>query len=372
MFSLEVLLDGWRMKPRIAGQCTNIFDGAVCRTKLKNLNSKLFFSNLPHEKNGPDNELHIGVNLGLDWFSYIHSNIAPSHSSAPTSFSVYNLPPEYQYCTLNLMCMSILPGPKKQNPDQIQRFLHPIILDLLHLWKFGISVPTEPCPHIVIVCDKPAAHKVGGFASHSHTNFCTLCWITLSDKTTPTAFQEGAFRTRTNKEQSSARKNFVKDFATQYSQLSRLPYFNLVEQIVIDPMHNLFLCLMKMHFYNIWVQSKILRPNHELDAFHKMLADIPQLWTTCMPSDASDQILHQRVATIEKLKAEKTVEATCNADNRKALANAKKCRKDAYEAEKARIASLKLQEVEARNQEKLHATAAKHAEKARIAAEKKA
>lgn len=73
---------------------------------------------------------------------------------------------------------------------------------------------------VTVVCDKPAAHKVGGFASHSHTNFCTLCWITLSDKTTPAAFQEGgmflnvthlsllfrfgfsvAFRMRTNEEQ---------------------------------------------------------------------------------------------------------------------------------------------------------------------------
>ena len=36
-------------------------------------------------------------------------------------------------------------------------------------------------------------------------------------------------------------KNFVKDHATRYTQLSRLPYFNIVEQVVIDPMHNLFL-----------------------------------------------------------------------------------------------------------------------------------
>jgi hypothetical protein len=39
----------------------------------------------------------------------------------------------------------------------------------------------------------------------------------------------------------SARKNFVKEHTTRYTQLSRLPYFNLVEQIIIDPMHNLFL-----------------------------------------------------------------------------------------------------------------------------------
>jgi hypothetical protein len=33
----------------------------------------------------------------------------------------------------------------------------------------------------------------------------------------------------------------VKSHASRYTQLSRLPYFSLTEQIVIDPMHNLFL-----------------------------------------------------------------------------------------------------------------------------------
>ncbi|KAG2357583.1 hypothetical protein BDR07DRAFT_1235453, partial [Suillus spraguei] len=136
---------------------------------------------------------------------------------------------------------------------------------------------------VAVVCDKPAAHKLGGFASHSHTNFCTVCWIMIAHKDKPQAFQQGAFRPRTNEEQrelgeryhrlttASARKNFVKEHGTRYTQLSRLPYFNLVEQIVIDPMHNLYLGLVKTHFYNIWVQGKIIRANHELDVFHDML-----------------------------------------------------------------------------------------------------
>lgn len=88
----------------------------------------------------------------------------------------------------------------------------------------------------------------------------------------------------------AARKNFVKENATRYTQLARLLY---VEQIVIDPMHNLFLgksclqlhhrcftllmwhftVLVKTHFYNICVQNKILRPNHKLAKFHEMIAD---------------------------------------------------------------------------------------------------
>ncbi|SRR5216683_1225708 len=41
----------------------------------------------------------------------------------------------------------------------------------------------------------------------------------------------------------TAHKNFVKDHTTRYTQLSRLPYFSLVEQIMINPMHNLFLSM---------------------------------------------------------------------------------------------------------------------------------
>lgn len=44
------------------------------------------------------------------------------------------------------MCTSILPGPKEQNPDEVQRFLRPIISDLLRLWKDGINIPTESRP----------------------------------------------------------------------------------------------------------------------------------------------------------------------------------------------------------------------------------
>jgi hypothetical protein len=122
-----------------------------------------------------------------------------------------------RYCTSNLMCTSILPGPKEQNPDKIQWFLCPIISNLLRLWKDGIRVPTESRPegevqittshatdnvlnptgclvHVIlvtVVCDKPAAHKMGGFGSHSHTNFCTLCWIPVHNKGKPIAFQDG-------------------------------------------------------------------------------------------------------------------------------------------------------------------------------------
>lgn len=122
---------------------------------------------------------------------------------------------------------------------------------------------------VVVVCDKPAAHKIGGFGGHSHTKFCTMCWITQKEKATPASFEKDgtnrslscrlrltlnlAFSIRTDEEHrqlgeryrclktKTDRANFVKVHATRYTQLSRLPYFDTVRQIVIDPMHNLLL-----------------------------------------------------------------------------------------------------------------------------------
>ena len=45
----------------------------------------------------------------------------------------------------------------------------------------------------------------------------------------------------------TARKNFIKEYTTHYSELSCLPYFSLVKQIVIDLMHNLFLGPFPLH-----------------------------------------------------------------------------------------------------------------------------
>jgi hypothetical protein len=36
--------------------------------------------------------------------------------------------------------------------------------------------------------------------------------------------------------------------------------------------------LVKTHFYGIWVQQKILRPNHELNAFHAILSDVVRVF----------------------------------------------------------------------------------------------
>ena len=68
ILGVEALLDEWRKKPRKTGEYTDIFDGNICRSRLRDPDGSLFFLNLPHENNGPHGELRIGVNLGLNWY----------------------------------------------------------------------------------------------------------------------------------------------------------------------------------------------------------------------------------------------------------------------------------------------------------------
>lgn len=56
----------------------------------------------------------------------------------------------------------------------------------------------------------------------------------------------------------SARDEFVRKFATRWSELARLPYFDVCRMIVIDPMHNLLLGMLNpghfllCHNSHIW------------------------------------------------------------------------------------------------------------------------
>jgi hypothetical protein len=69
---VEALLDEWRTKSRNSGEYGDIFDGRMCRFKLRAPDNSLFFSNHPHESHGPNDELRIGLNMGVDWYVLCH------------------------------------------------------------------------------------------------------------------------------------------------------------------------------------------------------------------------------------------------------------------------------------------------------------
>ncbi|PIL33759.1 hypothetical protein GSI_04384 [Ganoderma sinense ZZ0214-1] len=332
MPGMEEAMQAWRRRRRVAGRLVDIFDGLICRA-LRGPDGRPFFRyDLPED---PDDELRIGVVLGLDCagmglikshrFSYVRSLISQSYTSGPMSFSIINLEPHLRFRAATLLLSAIIPGPKESNPDQTQYFMVVVVNELGRLWRTGASIPTPSRPGGRIVrvilagvfCDKLAAHKVGRFGSHNHRFFCTLDWIPQSLKATVAAFTRNAFRSRT------------------------------------DTQHR----VVKTHFYHIWVQLKILRKNHELRDLHKILKDLslpanlgrlprligepaggsltadqwlilavtvgplvlPQLWQNCLPDpdgvrlkerrEQIDQILLQR-----KENRKKKVQPAANSD----------------------------------------------------------
>ncbi|EKM56150.1 uncharacterized protein PHACADRAFT_196203 [Phanerochaete carnosa HHB-10118-sp] len=115
--------------------------------------------------------------------------------------------------------------------------------------------------------------------------FCTLCWAEQKKKVPFTAkiFEENGYPCRTNEQHrhyqaeyqacmtDGAREAFVKKHAIRWSEFSHLPYFNFEKMVVVDCMHNLFLELVKTHFYHIWVKSKVLHKTKELNHLDAIL-----------------------------------------------------------------------------------------------------
>ena len=59
----------------------------------------------------------------------------------------------------------------------------------------------------------------------------------------------------------AARKQFVSENQVRWSELLRLPYFDPIRHLVIDPMHCLFLDIGKWLVKRIWIEEGVLTNN---------------------------------------------------------------------------------------------------------------
>ena len=190
----------------------------MCHVHLKASNGCIFFSNLPHERRGADGALRIRVNLAVDWyvllsphhvvlthlrnrFSYIHSNIAPSLSSCPTSFSISNRLPVFWWVSFTRRLVLSFhyidthfkspmhedtSGSERTEPQRDPSIFtshHIRLTSLSERWhqstngiktgRWGIHINavndmTTELEWVVrvilvaILCNKPAMHKMGG------------------------------------------------------------------------------------------------------------------------------------------------------------------------------------------------------------------
>jgi hypothetical protein len=59
-----------------------------------------------------------------------------------------------------------------------------------------------------------------------------------------------------------ARKRYVSDTLVRWSEIYRLPYFDPVQFLIVDPMHCLFLGISKWIVTRLWIEEGILTSDH--------------------------------------------------------------------------------------------------------------
>ncbi|CAK5262381.1 unnamed protein product [Mycena citricolor] len=263
----------WKTKPRSDEKLESIQDGEVWKNLKAADGSRFFYDE-------EENELRIGVSLGIDWFGRKSSNYGPSHSSGVVSFCIQNLNSELRYRPENLIVTGMLPGPTEPTSAQLQNYSKIIVDDLIKLYEDGITVTVLGFPNgfrvrvalISIIADHPAMCKICGFADHGHKIVpCPKCKVPKADMFTGKSLKNG-FQKRTSKEH--------RKLALQYRDL------------ITDEERDTFFAehgVTKTQWYTMWIKEKILRPDtnkqqRELSFIHEILETFEcPAWTGHLP-----------------------------------------------------------------------------------------
>jgi hypothetical protein len=176
-----------------------------------------------------------------------------------------NLPPHLRSSHDNIFLAGLIPGPLEPTVLQINHVLKPLVHELKELWtgvKFD-STTNFPNGRIIkvmlgpIVCDLPAIRKVLGMAGHSSDkNMCSFCRVTKKRIDRVDLDRMHPRKARVLRRQASnwnsattlkERKEIFATYGVRYSILFELPYFDPLSNAIVEPMHNIFLGLLKHH-----------------------------------------------------------------------------------------------------------------------------
>ncbi|OCB85355.1 hypothetical protein A7U60_g7664 [Sanghuangporus baumii] len=142
-------------------------------------------------------------------------------------------------------------------------------------------------------------------AGHASSNdFCTKCKASHEVLKTSEGLKD-VFVHRTGEENrrlafqyraletDEEKKQFFDTYGVGYTELARLPYFDLVRMTVVDPMHNILLGIMRCQWHDSWIKTNALRkrtePNlvpRELDLLNAYLKEFEMpSWVGRLPSN---------------------------------------------------------------------------------------
>ena len=218
----------------------------------------------------------IALMLNVDWFQPFKHR---TYSIGVIYLAIMNLPRSIRFKRENTILVGLIPGPSEPSKT-MNTYLTPLVADLLTLWDgvhcstFSCGTQLIRCALICVGCDLPAGRKVCGFLSHSANLGCSRCYSNFGTgifgKQDYSGFNRANWVARTVKKHRSDVSSICKcvsktdqqrkesELGCRYSCLLRLPYFDVVRMLIIDPMHNLYLGTAKHIFCKIWVNRSII------------------------------------------------------------------------------------------------------------------
>jgi hypothetical protein len=208
--------------------------------------------------------------LNLDWFQPYERSV---YSVGAIYGVVCSLPREERFRPENVLILGLLPGPQEVGLHRINHYLAPIVDQFLEFMD-GVWMPTSECPGgkkvqaalVAVSSDIPATRKLCGYISALAA--CHRCekratsrnfggfedYVEWFRERSPEQHRQDAETWRTCPT-NAARKAHTANTRVRWSELLRLPYFDPVRSVVIDPMHNLFLGICAWVMKRCWVDS---------------------------------------------------------------------------------------------------------------------
>lgn len=255
----------WRSPSnRIPGVLNDIYDGSLWSDFMQ-YNGEEFLA-VPGS---------IALSLNVDWFQPYKLT---QSSVGVIFFTILNLPRSIRYKQQYTILAGIMPGPDEPKRD-INTFLDPIVKELLDLWTgvemniYSHSTPqTIRCALLCVTCDLPAGKKVAGFLGHMARLGCSKCLKEFGGSfgnMDYSGFNRSSWPPRTNDSHRSdinkikqsrnktQRNQKESEYGCRYSVLLKLPYFDPIRMVCLDPMHNLFLGTAK-HMMKLWIEEGII------------------------------------------------------------------------------------------------------------------
>ena len=261
-------LNFWRNRKIPQGVMSDVYDAAVWKSFLSQDGDELLSS-----------RYCLGILINVDWFQpYKYVN----YSVGAIYLSILNFPREIRNRQENIICTGIIPG---LNEPQLHMnsYLEPLVQELIKLRR-GIKMETTEGEHLVralLLCsasDIPASRKLGGFLGHAAAKGCSRCLKefpteNFGDKKDYSGFDRSEWPKRTVEEHRDVgmswkhcntlakRQNLEQKYGVRFTELLRLPYFDTVRFIIVDPMHNMLLGTPK-RMVAIWKTLELLNADN--------------------------------------------------------------------------------------------------------------